>query len=147
MTSNVVIRISIWSAKDFFDHAACLNTGQAVIQALVRKGETLVVDSQLMKHRRVEVANVDWIFGDVVAEVIGLTVADTALDAAAGHPSGETTRVMVATVVVPIRIALGISRASEFSRAHDQRIFQQTALLEVFQETRNRLIDIPGLSS
>ena len=137
----------IRSAEDFCDHAASLNSGEALIQALVRKAETLVVDSQLMKHRRVEVANVDWIFGDVVAEVIGFTVADTTLDTATSHPGRETTRVMVAAVVVPIRIALRVSRTSEFSRKHDERIIQQTTLFEVPQQTRNRLIDIPGLSS
>jgi len=38
-----------------------------------------------MQHRRVQVANVDRIFGNVVAEVISFTVACTALDAAAGQ--------------------------------------------------------------
>ncbi len=38
-----------------------------------------------MKHRCMEVANVDWIFGDVVAEVIGFAVADSTFDATNGR--------------------------------------------------------------
>ncbi len=42
-----------------------------------------------------EVADVHWVLGNVVRELVGLTVARPALRASSSHPQGEAARVMV----------------------------------------------------
>jgi hypothetical protein len=54
----------------FFD--AC----QFDVEAAEGIREPLVVDAEDVEHRGVEVAEVDRVFGDVVAEVVGLSVFD-----------------------------------------------------------------------
>lgn len=46
----------------------------------------MVIDAELVEDGGVEVADVDRVFGDVVAKVIGLTVNLAAFDTAASHP-------------------------------------------------------------
>ena len=53
-----------------------------------------------MQHRGVQVTDVDRVFDDVVAKVVGLAVVYAALDAAAGEHGGEASWVMVAAVGV-----------------------------------------------
>ena len=53
-------------------HPRFLHTGQPEIQSLEPVGEGLVIDPELVHHRRVQVSNVDWILGDVVTETANL---------------------------------------------------------------------------
>ena len=78
----------------FFD------AGGSGIQAIVCKGEAIVIDAQLVQDGRVDVAHMNRIFYDIVAEVIGLAVNYTFLDSATCHPHGETTRMMIPAIVV-----------------------------------------------
>src|SRR6185436_1992528 len=57
--------------------------------------QPLVVDAQAVQDRRVEIANMYRVRGDVVGEVIGPTVLHAALHSPAGEPDGEATAVMV----------------------------------------------------
>ena len=63
-----------------------MNVGQTVLPALKAEGEPLVVDPQTVQDRRLQVVNVNWIFDDVEAEVVGSTVLEARLDA----PADET---------------------------------------------------------
>ena len=49
----------------FFD------AGEFGVEAAEGVGESLVVDAEAVEHRGVQVAEVDRVFGDVVAEVVG----------------------------------------------------------------------------
>ena len=51
--------------KGFFD------AGEIGVEAAEGVGELRVVDGENVEHRGVEVAEVDRVFGDVVAEVVG----------------------------------------------------------------------------
>jgi hypothetical protein len=62
----------------FFD------AGEFGVEATEGVGELFVVDAKDVEHRGVEVAEVDWVFGDVVAEVIGAAEFDSGLHAGAG---------------------------------------------------------------
>ena len=70
---------------------------EPVIEALERKAESMGVEPYLMKDGGLQVANPDWILGDVVADVVGFAVG-TWLDASSGHPHGEGMGVVVSTV-------------------------------------------------
>jgi hypothetical protein len=50
----------------------------------------------LVQQRRLEVVDVDRVLDDVHREVIGFTVGNARLDAAAGHPQREGVGVMIA---------------------------------------------------
>jgi len=73
---------------------------QAVVPALELERQPRERDVREVQQRRMQVVDVDRVARDVVAEVVGLTVRDARLDAAAGQPDGEAARVVVAAVVV-----------------------------------------------
>ncbi len=53
---------------------------------------------------------------------------------------------MIATVVVALQIALAVDRAAELTGKHDDRVVQQTALFQVAQQRRGRLVDVEALA-
>ena len=68
------------------DRLRRLDAGQPLVEALVVVREPLVVDAQQVQDRRVEVADVERVLDDVVAEVVRLAVDRAPLRPAAGHP-------------------------------------------------------------
>ena len=87
-------------------------------------------------------------FSDVVAEVVGLTIFNPPPHAAASHPGGEATRMVVATIFGFGEIPLAVGRAPKLAGKHYQGILKQAALLQVLQQRRRRrLIDVIGLTS
>ena len=85
-----------------------------------------------MQDRRVEIVDVDRVFGDVVAEVVGLAVSDPAFDPATCHPHAEVSWMMVATVVVSRESTLAVDGASELTAPDDQRILEHSESFQVF---------------
>src|SRR5437016_13337438 len=83
-------------------------------------------DAQAMEHGGVEIMNVDRIFGDVIAEIIGFSESEAALDSASGHPQAEAARVMVASEAGFGYLPLAVSGAAEFAAPNDQSIFEET---------------------
>src|SRR5262249_10266465 len=60
-------------------HDLAVDIGQAEIAALEFEGQFQMVDAHQVQHRRVQVVNVHDVLGGVVAEFVGLAVADTRL--------------------------------------------------------------------
>src|SRR3954454_25086658 len=84
----------------YASHDMCFfDPGEFGVEAAERVGELFVVDAEDVEHRGVEVAEVDWVFGDVVAEVVGAAELDAGLDAGASEPDGEAAAVVVAAHV------------------------------------------------
>ena len=92
-------------------------------------GESRVVDPQAVQDRRVQIAQVDRILDDVVAEVVGLAVFDARLHAGAGQPDGEAAAMMVAAHAGVAELALAEDRAAELGGEDHERVFEQPALL------------------
>lgn len=63
-----------------------LHAGEALVEALEFKGELGVVDTETVKDGCIEVADVDGVFENVVAVIIGFSVLEAAFDASSGHP-------------------------------------------------------------
>jgi len=63
-----------------------MHVGQAALEFV---GQAFVVDAEWVQHGRLEVVDVDGVFGGVVGEVVGLAEGEVAFDAAAGHPDRE----------------------------------------------------------
>ena len=55
-----------------------LDAGQSHVQPLELERQPLVIDAEAVQDRGVHVVDVDRIFDDVVAEVVGLAVGDAA---------------------------------------------------------------------
>ena len=65
--------------------------------------------------------------GDVVAVVVGSAVGDAGLNAAAGHPNGKASGMVVAAVVVLFEGALAIGRSPEFAAPNDKGVVKHAA--------------------
>ena len=101
-----------------------VNVGKAEVAAGVVVGETFVVEAQKMQDGRLEVVNVNFVLGDMEAEVVGLAVGAW-FGAAAGHKGGEGLRVVVtSSLAAEGRVGFDHRSAAEFSAPDDKSIFQ-----------------------
>ena len=123
------------------------DSGEAEVEAEVTEGEAFVVDAKELENGGLEVVDVDRVFGDVEAEVVGLAEGDAGLDAAAGHPHGEGLGVVVATVAA-FEGGTGFyhGSASKFSAPDDQSVFEHAAFLEILDEGGTGLVGFLGLA-
>jgi hypothetical protein len=117
-----------------------MNIRQPILAALVLVQKLPMIDSQQMKYRRVEVVNVDRILGNVVGEVVGASVDMPLLHTRPGKHRRETARVVVAAAL--LLGSLGVDRSPELSTPHDERVFEQPALLEVRDQPGGGVIGI-----
>ena len=92
-----------------------MNVREAVVPAFVTVGELEVIHSQQVQERGVEVVHTHRVAGDVVAEVVGRSVHDAGLEAAAGRPNREAAGMMVAPEAVFLDLALAVSGAAKLS--------------------------------
>ena len=105
--------------ENFRDNTLLLNTGQLLIKPLKLVGESLVIDSHAVEDRCIKVVDVHGIFGDVVAEVVGLSKGDATFDSTTCHPHAEISRMVIAAVIVPRQTSLAVNGTSEFSSPND----------------------------
>ncbi len=96
-----------------------------------------------MQDRGVDVSHVDFVFDDVEAHLVRRAQGDAAFDAAAGHPHGESLRMMIAPHAATERHAgLDHRRAAKFTAPHDERAVEQAALFEVFDQRGAGLVGV-----
>ena len=112
-------------------HQLSMHIGQPVLASLVLEGQLLVVDAQQMENRRIEVMHMDRVLCNVVAEIIGLTITDSAFYASTGHPGRETTWVVITAVIKSIvgLEVLSIGGPAKFAGKYNQCIFKQSTPL------------------
>ena len=103
---------------------------EAKIPALKPVDEFGVIEAQQVQDRGVLVVDVDRILDRIETKLIAGPKRKPALPPAASEPHAETIRVMVASVVA----ALNHRRAPEFPTPNDQRVVEQSALFQVFDE-------------
>ena len=84
-----------------------------------------------------QVADVDDVFLGVVAQLVGFTITNAALDAATGHPHREPFYMMVASGSA---LSLEHGSASEFPTPDHQCVIQHVALLEILDEGPGGLV-------
>ena len=82
--------------QQFVNNSAWFDACQVGIQALEFVAEFVVVDSQLVKQRRVNVVDGDSVFDGVITEFIGRPVIKAGLEAPSCKPHGEAGQMMVA---------------------------------------------------
>src|SRR4051812_18021653 len=76
-----------------------------------------------------EVVAVGGILRGLIAEFIACAIASPAPCSAAGHPSGECARIVIASLA-----ALRCGLSAELTCANHQRGIEQAALFEIFEE-------------
>ena len=96
-----------------------------------------MIQSEQVENRRVEVVDRDDIVHGLVAEFVRGSVRKGGFDASTGEPAGKAFGIVVATAG-PF---LEGRHATEFGTPDDQRVFEQAALFQVFDESCGRLIE------
>ena len=105
-----------------------------------------MVDAHEVEDRGVELAEVDRVLHDVVAEVVSLAVRDARLHAGTGHPHGKAAWVVVAAVVGLGQRALRVDRASKLAAPNHERVIEHPARLEVEQQAGTGLVSLLTLA-
>ena len=90
-----------------------------------------------------EVVHVHRVANDVVAELVRFAVRDAGLDAGAGHPDREASRMVVPAVVRLVGAhALRIAAAPELAAPDHEGVVEHAAPLQVEHEGGGRLVDV-----
>ena len=71
--------------------------GQARIETLMFKSESLVINTEVVENGGVEVIDVNRVLHDVVGEVVRFSVVDTRFESTSCNPGAEAATVVVAT--------------------------------------------------
>jgi len=138
--SDLSPRSGVFSLReDSFDDLCGFDSGEAHVEPLKLFGKTMVIDAEKVKKGGVEIANVDDVFHGVVAEFVGLSVAEARLDAASSHPHREAFDVVVATGSA---FPLEHGGAAKFSAPDDKGVFEKAALFEVGEEGPGRFVGV-----
>ena len=134
-----------WGSHEDFADDFAVDVGESVIAAEVASGEFEVIDAEQVEQGGVEIVDVDSTGHDAVAEVIGFAVGEAGFDSAAGHPGAEALGLVFASVLIDGGFAaevLAPGGASKLAAPEHERVFEQAACFEVFQEGSNGLIGL-----
>ena len=104
-----------------------------------------MVDSHLVKNRRLKIMDMNGLVGNVDAVVIGLAVGHSPTDSGTGQPVGKTIRMMVPSIILLGELALAIDRTAEFSTPDNKGVLEHPPLLQIEQQGRGRLVGVLAL--
>jgi hypothetical protein len=85
-----------------------------------------------------DIGHVVTIVHGMEAKLVRSPMSDPTLDSPAGHPHRESKRMMIA----PPLLALDPGSTAEFCGPHDHRFIQQSPLLQILQQSCDRLVDL-----
>ena len=92
-----------------------------------------------------KVADVEWILGDVVAEIISFSVDSASLAPASCHPHREASWVVISPVIRLAETALTINGPPEFSTPDNKGVVEHSSLFQVVDQGVARPINVPAL--
>ena len=116
-----------------------VDVGEAEVAAGVVVGEAFVVEAQKVEDGGLEVVDVDFVLGDVEAEVVGLAVG-AGFGAAAGHQGGEGLGVVVAAgLTAEGGVGFDHGGAAEFAAPDDEGFVEEAVAFEILNEGRGGL--------
>ncbi len=108
-----------------------MDVGEPEVAALELIGQPGVIDAEAVEQGGLDVVDMNGVFDDVVAVVVGFTNDCTGLYAAPGHPHREAAGMMIATVIGISKPTLAVYGAAKFATPDDKRVFEQAALFEI----------------
>ena len=94
-----------------------------------------MVESHEVEDGCVHVVDVDAVLDGRQSKFVGGAVAESFLHTAAGHPGGVAVVVVVATL-----LTLRSGGAAKFTAPDDERLVEQAAAFEIFQERGDSLV-------
>jgi hypothetical protein len=118
-----------------------IHTGQAPIEPLVFYRKSLVIDSQTVQNRCVEIVDMYRVVDDVVAKIVSLAIIEPCFETTASHTSGKAATMMIATIVFFGQRTLTIDRSTEFPTEYHHGIFKQASLFEITNQRSDWLIN------
>src|ERR1051326_5550648 len=126
------------SCENFSDHPRRFHARQFLFQALKPVVQLVVIEAEQIEHRRVQVANLNWIFDDFVSHFIGLSMADARPHAATRQQYREGTWIRIAAYILHLLPASVFSHwcAAEFSTPNYQCVFEHASRFEVGYQCR-----------
>ena len=105
-----------------------------------------MLDAELVEQGGVKVVDVYRVFVDAPADFVCFSVDLSALDATAGHEHGEGKRMVVTPCVHLVATAvLPKWSPAKLSSPNHERLVEQTALFQVLDQRRHRLIGHGGV--
>ena len=117
-----------------------MHIGQSEVTSRVTIRQTLVIDSQQVQDRGMQIGDMTAFLDSRKTEFVGGSVDCSALDSASSHPDGKAEVVVTSTVGT-----LAAGSPSEFRAPDHKRFVEETTLLEILQETRDGLVDLPAI--
>ena len=127
-------------SDDLLDHLP-FDESQPLVPPEVRVCELVLVEPQLMKDRRVNVAEMVATFDRVQTDCVGGADDRAPLDAAAGHPHGEAQVVVVAALT-----RFGLGRPAELAAPDDEGRIEQAPALQIGEQGGNRPVGLGGFA-
>src|ERR1043166_7507872 len=128
------------SGKQRFDYAA-VDVCEPEIPALVTICQTRMIDPERVQNSSLHVVHVDRIALHVIAILIRLAVLDTTLESPTGKPHAIRRSKLIPAMAIRLGyVSLDKRRAAEFRRPDNDRVFQESPLLEVFHKPGGRLV-------
>ena len=82
------------ASHQYFLHDVAEDICQAIIAAGVPIGQSLVIQAEQVQHRRVQIMQVNFTGDRAITEIVGCSMRESRLHAAAGHEPRETFRLM-----------------------------------------------------
>src|SRR5580658_286024 len=107
-----------------------------------------MVDAEQIEYCGVDVVDVNRLFHGLEAEIVGRAVDRATFYGSPGEPHRKSKRIMIAAALHRSAHAaanLAHGGAAELRTANHQRIFPETALLEILDYGRESLVRIPGI--
>lgn len=143
-------------------HDVPMDIRQSEISPLIPVGQFAMIDAEQMKDRGVQIVDMHRAGGpaffvglgknrfpigirDVVTVVIRATVGDPRFDSTTSHPDREAAGMVVSTIVLGRQVPLAVNGSTEFSTPDNQRVFEETASLQVLDQAGATLINVFSL--
>ena len=117
-----------------------VNVRQTHVSSAESIRQFCVVNAEQVQHRRVQVVNLDSVFNDLITELVGRSVSDSAFHATASHPDRESVRIMVSAIR-----PLSKRGPPELALPDNQRVLKKSSLFKISQQRRDRLVDTLGI--
>ena len=119
---------------------------QPVLASLELERQSLMIDTQSIQYRCLEIMDMHPILGNVIAEFIRLSMRHAPSNSTTCHPGAEIAGVMITPMgLLVIHISLAENGPAKLTAPDHQRVIQQTSLLEVLDECGTRLIRVATL--
>lgn len=123
-----------------------VDVGKSELAALKAVGEAFVVDAEEMKDRCVKVVNVDGVFKDVVAIVVGFSDGDSFFDSCSSHPHAEALGMMITSVIFASQFSLTVGGSPKLTTPDEESILQHATLFEIGKESGGWMVGVAALA-